>query len=278
MSLIANAIETPVDAPGSPALAGHGLDSSNTPATPAAGGIVQRLARRTRGFDARCAHAEALLREAAADHAGHIVQANSLGVEGMVLTDMVARLALPVTVATLDTGMLHAQTLAMIERIRTRYGIAVEVHRPDPLAAARFVAEHGADAMKRSVELRRACCALRKLAPMERLLSGRSAWITGLRREQSAQRRHLPFYALQDDGREKFCPLADWSEADIWEYVRLHEVPYNELHDQWFPSIGCAPCTRAVSAGEDARAGRWWWEQDTPKECGLHLRPEVASA
>lgn len=132
--------------------------------------------------------------------------------------------------------------------------------------------------MRHSVELRRACCALRKVQPMERLLQGRSAWVTGLRREQSPQRRHLPFYALQDDGREKFCPLADWSDADVWEYVRLHEVPYNELHDQGFPSIGCAPCTRAVSAGEDARAGRWWWEQDTAKECGLHLRPEVASA
>lgn len=240
--------------------------------------IVQRLARKTRGFEARVAHAEALLREAAEDHAGRIVQANSLGVEGMVLTDMVARLKLPVAVATLDTGALHAETLAMIPRIEARYGIAVEVFRPRQEAVVQFVGRHGERAMYDSVDLRRACCALRKLEPMERLLQGRSAWVTGLRREQSAERRHVPFYALEDDGREKFYPLADWTEADIWAYVQRHDVPYNDLHDEWFPSIGCAPCTRAVSAGEDPRAGRWWWEQGAAKECGLHLRPEVASA
>lgn len=233
---------------------------------------VQRLARKTRGFEARVAHAEALLREAAEDHTGRIVQANSLGVEGMVLTDMVARLQLPVAVATLDTGLLHAQTLAMIQRIEARYGLTVEVFRPRHDAVVQFVAQHGERAMYDSVHLRRACCALRKLEPMERLLAGRSAWVTGLRREQSAERRQVPFFELQDDGREKFYPLADWTEADVWAYVRRHEVPYNELHDQGFASIGCAPCTRAVAAGEDARAGRWWWEQDTAKECGLHGR------
>lgn len=239
---------------------------------------VSRLARRTRGFDARVAHAEALLREAAEDHAGRIVQANSLGVEGMVLTDMIARLMLPVTVATLDTGALHAETLALIPRIRARYGLEVEVFAPRQEAVVEFVGRHGERAMHHSVDLRRACCALRKVEPMARLLQGRSAWVTGLRREQSEARRHTPFYALEDDGREKFYPLADWSEADVWEYVRRHDVPYNDLHDQWYPSIGCAPCTRAVSAGEDPRAGRWWWEQGATKECGLHLRPEVASA
>jgi phosphoadenosine phosphosulfate reductase len=239
---------------------------------------IERLARKTRGFDARVAHAEALLREAAEDHAGRIVQVNSLGVEGMVLTDMIARQRLPMAVATLDTGALHAQTLAMIPRIQQRYGLQVEVFRPQHEAVLHFVGRHGERAMFDSVDLRRACCALRKVEPMARLLQGRSAWVAGLRREQSQTRRHLPFYALEDDGREKFTPIADWSEADIWEYVKRHQVPYNELHDQGFPSIGCAPCTRAVSAGEDSRAGRWWWEQGTAKECGLHLRPEVASA
>jgi phosphoadenosine phosphosulfate reductase len=239
---------------------------------------IERLARKTRGFDARVAHAEALLREAAEDHAGRIVQVNSLGVEGMVLTDMIARQRLPMAVATLDTGALHAQTLAMIPRIQQRYGLQVEVFRPQHEAVLHFVGRHGERAMFDSVDLRRACCALRKVEPMARLLQGRSAWVAGLRREQSQTRRHLPFYALEDDGREKFTPIADWSEADIWEYVKRHQVPYNELHDQGFPSIGCAPCTRAVSAGEDSRAGRWWWEQGTTKECGLHLRPEVASA
>lgn len=239
---------------------------------------VQRHARKTRGFEARVAHAVALLREAAEDHQGRIVQATSLGVEGMVLTDMIARHHLPVAVATLDTGKLHAQTLALIPRIEQRYGLAVEVFRPRQEAVVHFVRQHGERAMFDSVELRKACCATRKVEPMERLLQGRSAWITGLRREQSEARRHVPFYELEDDGREKFYPLADWSEADVWHYVQQHDVPYNELHDDWFPSIGCEPCTRAVSAGEDPRAGRWWWEQGAAKECGLHLRPEVASA
>jgi phosphoadenosine phosphosulfate reductase len=239
---------------------------------------VDRLARKTRGFEARVAHAEALLREAAEDHAGRIVQATSLGVEGMVLTDMIARLKLPVQVATLDTGALHPQTLALVDHIEARYGLAVQVFRPAQQAVVHFVARHGERAMFDSVALRRACCALRKVEPMQRLLAGHSAWVTGLRREHSESRRHAPFFELEDDGREKFYPIADWSDADVWQYVLRHDVPYNELHDQWYPSIGCAPCTRAVSAGEDPRAGRWWWEQGAAKECGLHLRPEVASA
>ena len=239
---------------------------------------VDRLARKTRGFEARVAHAEALLREASEDHAGRIVQASSLAVEGMVLTDMIARLGLPVTVATLDTGALHAETLDMVGRIQARYGITVAVYRPQPEAVVQFHARHGERAMFDSVALRQNCCALRKVEPMQRLLAGHSAWVTGLRREHSEARRHVPFFALEDDGREKFYPLADWSEADVWQYVQRHDVPYNELHDQWYASIGCAPCTRPVSAGEDPRAGRWWWEQGAAKECGLHLRPEVASA
>lgn len=238
----------------------------------------QRLARKTRGFDARVAHAEALLREAAEDHAGRIVQASSLAVEGMVLTDMVARLNLPVAVATLDTGLLHAETLALLPQIQARYGITVEIYRPLQEAVVQFVRQHGERAMFHSLPLRHGCCAVRKIEPMQRLLAGRSAWVTGLRREHSEARRHVPFFALEDDGREKFYPLADWSDADVWAYVQRHDVPYNALHDQRYPSIGCAPCTRAVSAGEDPRAGRWWWEQGAAKECGLHLRPEVASA
>jgi phosphoadenosine phosphosulfate reductase len=124
--------------------------------------------------------------------------------------------------------------------------------------------------MRESVNLRKACCAVRKLEPMERLLQGRSAWITGLRREQSEQRGNTPFRDNDAGGRERFYPLADWSLKDIWHYVALHDVPYNTLHDQFFPSIGCAPCTRGVALGEDERAGRWWWEGEQNKECGLH--------
>ena len=239
---------------------------------------TQLHARKTRGFEARVAHASALLREAAEDHAGRIVQANSLGVEGMVLTDLIARQKLPVTVATLDTGMLHAETLALIPRIKARYGIDVQVFAPRQQAVVHFVRRHGERAMFDSVDLRKACCATRKLEPMARLLEGRSAWITGLRRAQSEHRSTVPFFEIDKDGREKFYPLADWSDADVWHYVATREVPYNELHDQFFPSIGCAPCTRAVSTGEDPRAGRWWWEQDGAKECGLHARPVEVSA
>jgi phosphoadenosine phosphosulfate reductase len=239
---------------------------------------IELHARKTRGFEARVAHAVALLREAAEDHAGRVVQATSLGVEGMVLTDMIARHGLPIAVATLDTGRLYAQTLALLARIELRYGVAVEVFHPRQEAVVHFVRRHGPDAMFESVELRQRCCELRKVEPMKRLLAGRSAWITGLRREQSEHRSVVPFFEVDAEGREKFYPLADWSDADVWHYVEMHDVPYNELHDHFFPSIGCAPCTRAVVLGSDARAGRWWWEGESARECGLHRRPEPAAA
>ncbi len=233
---------------------------------------VEQHARKTRGFEARVAHAVALLREAAEDHAGSIVQSSSLGVEGMVLTDMIARHQLPITVATLDTGKLHAETLALIPRIEQRYGLQVQVYKPQAEAVVHFVRRHGDLAMRQSVELRKGCCEVRKVEPMQRLLAGRTAWVTGLRREQSETRAHVPFFEIDAEGREKFYPLADWSEADVWQYVKQFNVPYNELHDQFFPSVGCEPCTRAIATGEDHRAGRWWWEQEgAAKECGLHM-------
>ncbi len=235
---------------------------------------IDTHARKTRGFEARVAHAVALLREAAEDHGGRIVQASSLGVEGMVLTDMIARHRLPIRVATLDTGRLHAQTRALLPQIEQRYGLQVQVFSPRSEAVVHFVRRHGENAMFDSVELRKGCCEVRKVEPMLRLLEGSTAWVTGLRREQSDHRADVPFFELDAEGREKFYPLADWSEADVWEYVKRHEVPYNELHDAFFPSIGCEPCTRAVALGEDHRAGRWWWEQETAKECGLHQRPQ----
>jgi phosphoadenosine phosphosulfate reductase len=247
---------------------------------------IELHARRKPGFDARVAHAVELLREAAHEHPGRVVQASSLGIEGMVITDLIARHGLAIDVATLDTGALHAETLALVDRIREHYGLAVEVVRPRQEAVLHFVREHGERAMFQGVDLRQACCAVRKLEPMKRLLDGRSAWITGLRREQSDARAGVPFRERDSDGREKFYPLADWSLADVWQYVADHAVPYNELHDRFFPSIGCAPCTRAVALGEDERAGRWWWENDHAKECGLHAdalpllrreRPSVAA-
>ena len=236
---------------------------------------VQRHARKTRGFEARVAHATALLREAAEDHAGRIVQATSLGVEGMVLTDLIARHGLAIDVATLDTGKLHRETLALIPRIRQRYGLPVAVFHPRPDAVVQFVGRHGQDAMFRSLELRKGCCALRKIEPMQRLLLGRSAWVTGLRREQSNTRAVVPFSGDDGQGRTKFNPLADWTWNDVWHHVATNDVPYNPLHDEFMPSIGCAPCTRAIAVGEDFRAGRWWWEDEKAKECGLHVKEEA---
>ena len=246
------------------------------PASPSSA-IVQH-ARKTPGYEQRVTHALSLIRSAAVAHHGRIVQSTSLGVEGMVITDLIARHQLPVVVATLDTGALHVETAALIPRIEARYGIRVERYAPRPEATLRFVRDHGALAMRQSVELRKACCALRKLEPMERLLAGHEAWITGLRREHSEQRAEVPFHETDGQGRDKYYPLADWSLHDVWHYVQAHDVPYNELHDQDYPSIGCQPCTRAVAPGEDLRAGRWWWEQGQARECGLHSRPQPVTA
>ncbi|HKW83416.1 MAG TPA: phosphoadenylyl-sulfate reductase, partial [Burkholderiaceae bacterium] len=134
-----------------------------------------------------------------------------------------------------------------------------------------FVRKHGERAMYESIELRKGCCAVRKLEPLARMLANRSAWVTGMRREQSNNRGTVGFTELDDKGRQKINPLADWSWADVWHYIEQFDVPYNALHDQFFPSIGCAPCTRAIAVGEDFRAGRWWWEDEAAKECGLHV-------
>ena len=235
-------------------------------------------ARPSADFDAKLARTLGLLQHAAAAHAGHIVQATSLGAEDMVVTDLIARYGLPVAVATLDTGMLHDETLALIPHIEAAYGLRVERFRPADEAVLHFVRRHGERAMYDSIDLRKACCALRKLEPLERLLAGKTAWITGLRREQSGARAEVPASEVDGQGRLKLNPLADWTWGDVWHHIALHGVPYNALHDQFFPSIGCAPCTRAISPGEDFRAGGWWWEDEAAKECGLHVKQEGIAA
>jgi phosphoadenosine phosphosulfate reductase len=229
-------------------------------------------ARTTPAFDDRVERALDLLVRAAEAHPGRIVQASSLGAEDQVVTDLIARYRLPIAVATLDTGKLHGETLALIGAVRDRYGIAIERYRPVHEAVIAFVGRHGEDAMRQTVELRKACCAMRKVEPLGRMLAGRAAWVTGLRREQSSERSEVSFEETDDAGRVKLNPLADWSWADVWHYLESRDVPYNALHDRFFPSIGCAPCTRAIALGEDFRAGRWWWEQGA-KECGLHVEP-----
>lgn len=235
---------------------------------------VALYARETAGFAQRVAHAEAALQRAVAEHPDRLVQATSLGAEDMVITDLIARHGLPIAVATLQTGMLHAETTALISDIERRYELAVEVYEPAREAVVNFVRARGERAMYESIDLRKACCGIRKLEPLGRMLAQRTAWVTGMRREQSSNRGTVAFEELDDHRRTKFNPLADWTWADVWHYISLHAVPYNPLHDQFFPSIGCAPCTRAIAVGEDFRAGRWWWEDEGAKECGLHVHDE----
>jgi len=197
--------------------------------------------------------------------------ATSLGAEDMVLTDMIARHRFGIDIFTLDTGRLHAETLGLLPVIARRYGREIRVVSPDPAAVSAYVASYGKDAIFDSVELRKRCCEIRKVEPLGRALAGKRAWITGMRRGQSAARAVI---AVEETdaarGIKKFNPLADWNDADVRSYTRNFEVPVNPLHEQGYPSIGCAPCTRPVAAGEDPRAGRWWWEQSGKKECGLH--------
>jgi phosphoadenosine phosphosulfate reductase len=238
---------------------------------------VDLYARASDGFDARVAHAVAVLQSAALEHAARIVQATSLGAEDMVVTDLIARYQLGIAIGTLQTGKLHDETLALIPRIQQRYGLTLEVYEPVADAVVHFVRANGERAMYESIDLRKACCGIRKLEPLARMLEGRDAWVTGLRRDQSSTRAVVPFSDRDDKGRTKINPLADWSWADVWHYIRLNDVPYNPLHDRFYPSIGCAPCTRAIAVGEDFRAGRWWWEDENAKECGLHVKDAEVS-
>ena len=200
-----------------------------------------------------------------------VALASSLGAEDMVLTDALLRAHLDVEIFTLDTGRLHPETLSLIEGIRERYGYQLQVYRPDPHAVTDYAQSFGLDAIYSSVDLRLRCCHIRKVEPLQRALEGKGAWITGQRRSQSVTRRGLPEQEFDTEhGLWKFNPLLEWTEREVWDYIRIHDVPYNALHDQGFRSIGCAPCTRPTTAGEDVRAGRWWWEGEATKECGLH--------
>jgi phosphoadenosine phosphosulfate reductase len=219
----------------------------------------------------RVAETSAILERIARDFTPAVF-ASSLAAEDMVLTDLILKAGLPIAIFSLETGRLHAETLAMIDRVKDTYDYDIALFRPDPLAVERYVTQNGLSAFYESVEMRKECCRIRKVEPLGRALAGKRAWITGQRRAQSATRAEL---AVQEDdlghAMQKFNPLTDWSEENVWEYLRSNNVPYNALHDRGFPSIGCEPCTRAVQPGEDVRAGRWWWENPESKECGLHV-------
>jgi thioredoxin-dependent adenylylsulfate APS reductase len=202
--------------------------------------------------------------------------ASSLAAEDMLLTHAIYAAHIPIEVFTLNTGRLHAETVAMIDTVRHRYGYAMTIYQPDDHAVKAYVDTHGKNAFYESLSLRKACCQIRKVEPLKRALSDRGAWITGQRRAQAATRGDLPD-SEQDPvfGLYKFNPLAAWSEQDVWQVIRALNIPYNPLHDQGYPSIGCEPCTRAIRPGEDVRAGRWWWESSDAKECGLHAGNRV---
>ena len=239
-------------------------------------------ARASADFENKLAQTQSVLQRAAADFAP-ITQASSLGAEDVVITHLINSLALDIPVFVLDTGMLHGETLELLERTKAGSRAAVTVYQPVNESVVHFVGREGRDAMYRSVELRKACCHIRKVEPLERALAGKRAWITGLRREQSSTRAEVPLVDTGDEararengqaaaGRIKVNPLANWTWGDVWHYIDVHQVDYNPLHDAFYPSIGCAPCTRAISLGEDFRAGRWWWEDEAAKECGLHVK------
>lgn len=222
-------------------------------------------------FEQRLADTRATLARIAEEFSPAVF-ASSLAAEDMVLTDLILRAKLPIAIFSLETGRLHAETLGMIDRVREVYGYEIALYKPEATAVDAYVAANGLNAFYDSVEMRKECCRIRKVEPLNRALAGNSAWITGQRRAQSTTRAEL---AVQEDdpahGMQKFNPLADWSEDDVWHYLRSNGVPYNPLHDKGYPSIGCEPCTRAIQPGEDIRAGRWWWENPESKECGLHV-------
>lgn len=222
-------------------------------------------------FQTLVENTQATLRRIANDFSPAVF-ASSLAAEDMVLTDLILRAKLPIGIFTLETGRLHQETLAMVDRIKETYGYDVQLYKPEAAAVDAYVKQNGLNAFYDSVEMRKECCRIRKVEPLNRALTGNKAWITGQRRAQSTTRAEL---AVQEDdaahGMTKFNPLADWSEEDVWNYIRSNNVPYNPLHDKGYPSIGCEPCTRAIQPGEDVRAGRWWWENPESKECGLHV-------
>jgi phosphoadenosine phosphosulfate reductase len=222
-------------------------------------------------LNAKAAATRAILERVAREFSPAVF-ASSLAAEDMVLTDMILKAGLPIGIFSLETGRLHKETLDVLDQVKAHYGHDIALYKPRAELVDEYVSKNGLNAFYDSVEMRKACCQVRKVEPLGRALEGKKAWITGQRRAQSSTRAEL---AVQEDdaahAMQKFNPLADWTEQDVWDYVRANGVPYNALHDRGYPSIGCEPCTRAIQPGEDVRAGRWWWENPESKECGLHL-------
>jgi phosphoadenosine phosphosulfate reductase len=218
------------------------------------------------------APAETVIAWALAQWGSRIAVCTSFQAEGMVILDMAWRIDPKVRVFTVDTGRLPQETYDIMEHVRERYKIAVEVFFPDPRQVEAMMRGHGPNLFYKSVEARMWCCHVRKVEPMRRALDGLEAWMTGLRRDQSASRAMINKIELDSEhgGLTKLNPLCDWTSEQVWDYIDTYDVPIHRLYQQGYTSIGCAPCTRPTQPGDDARAGRWWWEQNTVKECGIH--------
>ncbi len=208
-----------------------------------------------------------------AEFKNRIILSSSLGLEDQVLTDMVVKIAPETRIFTLDTGRLFYETYELIEKTCLRYKIKMEVYSPDQKEVEQMVMQKGINLFYQSVENRKECCRIRKINPLKRAFAGSDVWICGLRREQSVTRTDNKLIEWDEANQMiKLNPLIDWTEQQVWDYIKQNNVPYNSLHDKGYPSIGCQPCTRAIFPGEDVRAGRWWWESPESKECGLHNR------
>jgi phosphoadenosine phosphosulfate reductase len=208
----------------------------------------------------------------------NVCYANSLGSESMVLTDLIWTAVPEIEIFSIDTGRLFPETYDLIERVQRHYGRALRIYYPNTGKLEGWVNENGINGFRDSSEQRRDCCGIRKVEPFRRAVAGRDAWVTGIRRGQSSSRAlAAPVEWDAVYGLHKVSPLLEWSEHEIWDYIRKKRLPYNSLHDSGFPSIGCAPCTRAVQPGEDERSGRWWWERSESRECGLHPRRKIAA-
>ena len=228
-------------------------------------------------FEAR--PAQELIAWAIAEFGSGLTIATSFQNDGMVIVDLAWRIDPSVRVITVDSGRLRPETYDLIDRVRERYGIAIDVFSPDATNLERFVGAHGVNPFYRSLDLRLRCCEVRKVEPLNRALRDATAWISGQRRDHGLSRRAVRTVEVDEarPGLVKLNPLANWSDEAVWAYIRRHDVPYNALYDEGFTSIGCAPCTRAIQPGEDPRAGRWWWETDAPKECGIHCQIDWAT-
>ena len=218
-------------------------------------------------------NAEDVLQWASDSFKKRVVFATSLGAEDQVILDMISHLKLDIDIFTLDTGRLFDETYELIAESEKRYGLKIKLYSPETSEVEGMVLENGANLFKKSVDLRKLCCKVRKLNPLSRALRPYSTWICGLRKDQSPTRGGVTSMEWDRvNGKIKISPLSNWSEKDVWDYIKKNNVPYNKLHDKGFLSIGCACCTRAVKEDEDLRAGRWWWEKPEHKECGLHRR------